>query len=144
MNVLLLFSRKDNDSKDLFSYISKSEALRSNIFPVCVDSKDIFDILSTSTNIVIDNIPCLLLKNPDLSISKFEGIVKIFEVLNEIESNASAQKQQSTQLHTDLNDLLDIEDDQPHEQEEEEIANSTPEKIKITSPPINQPRKTIK
>ena len=37
MNVLLLFSRKDNDSKDLFSYIVKSETLRQNIFPICGD-----------------------------------------------------------------------------------------------------------
>jgi len=138
MNVLLLFSRKDNDSKDLFYYIAKSETLRQNIFPICVDSKDIFEILTTSTNIVIDNIPCLLLKNQDQSISKFEGIVKIFEVLNQIQSNANAQKQ-STQLHTDLNDLLDVEE---KEDQEEEFANSTPEKIKITSPPINQPRVT--
>lgn len=137
MNVLLLFSRKDNDSKDLFSYIAKSETLRQNIFPICVDSKDIFDILTTSTNIVIDNIPCLLLKNQNESISKFEGIVKIFEVLNQIESNANAQKQAT--LHTDITDLLDVEEE---EEQEEEFANSTPEKIKITSPPINTPRVT--
>jgi hypothetical protein len=135
MNVLLLFSRKDLDSKDLFSYISKSETLRQNIFPICVDSKDIFDILTSSTNIVIESIPCLLLKNPNQSISKFEGIVKIFEVLNEIQYNAESQQVSNESLHTDLNDLL--------EDVEEEKANSTPENIKITSPPINQPRVTI-
>ena len=144
MNALLLFTKQDNDSKDLFLHITKSEALRSNIYPLCVDSKDVLEIISSSTNVTIDIIPCILLRNQNNSISKFEGIVKIFQVLNDIESNSRNQNTKTS--HTDIDDIIDVENVEEDFVEElaEELENSTPETIKITSPPITQPRVATK
>ena len=145
--MILFVSKTDSESGMLHAEINQDVDLRTLIQFVFVDSKAIHDIISTSKNVIIERIPCLL-SITDQSISKYEGSNKILELLAEIKEDIQRQK---TPAYTSLSDInLDAE-----AEEEESVSlstpmmqqqpsgvvrdNASPEKIKITSPPFIPP-----
>lgn len=143
--MILFFSKIDQESIMIGNEINKDAELRGIIQFVSVDSKPIHDIISTSKNVVIDYIPCLL-SVTEQSISKYEGGQKIMELLAGIKSNIQKQK---APLYTSLTEInLEPEEEQvaitlpaQPQQHSDGIPrdNASPEKIKITSPVFTQP-----
>lgn len=148
--MILFFSKTDQQSMMIRNKIIKDADLKEIIQFVSVDSKPIHDIISTSKNVVIDHVPCLL-SVTEQSISKYEGSQKIMELLTEMKSNMQKQKAPVYTALTDIN--LDPVEEQEQEQEQEEVVtlptqmqssefprdNASPEKIKITSPVFTPP-----
>ena len=125
-----LFSKSDQDSKEIFQYIAKTNYAKNHVTPLSVDSPEVYGIIESSTNINVENIPCLFVTQGE-QIFKYEGRDKIIEVINEMEK---IYRPKSTQpSYTNLSDILNVEDTQKEEQ------NTKPENIKITSPPIGTP-----
>ena len=147
--MILFFSKIDQESMMIRNEISKDAELKDIVQFVSVDSKQVHDIISTSKNVIIDHVPCLL-SVTEQSISKYEGGQKIMELLAEIKSNI-VQKQK-TPAYTSLTEINLEPEEEP---EDEEISmpiqmqqqsngsiprdNVSPEKIKITSPVFAQP-----
>lgn len=149
--MILFVSKTDSESGMLHAEINQDVDLRTLIQFVFVDSKVIHDIISTSKNVIIERIPCLL-SITDQSISKYEGTNKILELLTEIKDDIQRQK---TPAYTSLSDInLDAEAAPAEEEESVSLStpimqqqqpsgvvrdNASPEKIKITSPPFIPP-----
>ena len=128
MMMILFYSKIDPESTMILSIINQDADLKNIIKLVSIDSKQIHDIVSTSKNVVIDNIPCLLSLN-EQSIFKYEGSQKIIEVFDELKRNIQKQKAPA------YTSLIDINlEPEPILEQHQSTDNVSPEKIKITSP----------
>jgi len=145
--MILFFSKIDQESMMVRNEVIKDAELRDIIQFVSVDSKPVHDIITTSKNVVIDHVPCLL-SVTEQSISKYEGGQKIMELLAEIKSNIV--QQQKAPAYTSLTEInLEPEEEQeeatmiPTQMQQQSSGNprdnASPEKIKITSPVFEQP-----
>ena len=134
MMMILFYSKIDPESTMILSIINQDADLKNIIKLVSIDSKQIHDIVSTSKNVVIDNIPCLLSLN-EQSIFKYEGSHKIVEVFDELKRNIQKQK---APAYTSLSDI-NLEPE-PILEQHQSTDNVSPEKIKITSPVFSHPK----
>ena len=132
--MILFYSKIDPESTMILSIINQDADLKNIIKLVSIDSKQIHDIVSTSKNVVIDNIPCLLSLN-EQSIFKYEGSQKIIEVFDELKRNIQKQKAPA------YTSLIDINlEPEPILEQHQSTDNVSPEKIKITSPVFSHPK----
>ena len=141
--MILFFSKIDQESMMIRNEVHKDAQLREIIQFVSVDSKPIHDIITTSKNVVIDHVPCLL-SVTEQSISKYEGGQKIMDLLTELKSKIVQQKAPAYTSLTEINlEPAEEEVTLPAQMQQPSNGiprdNASPEKIKITSPVFEQP-----
>ena len=141
--MILFFSKIDQESMMIRNEVHKDAQLREIIQFVSVDSKPIHDIITTSKNVVIDHVPCLL-SVTEQSISKYEGGQKIMDLLTELKSKIVQQKAPAYTSLTEINlEPAEEEVTLPAQMQQPSNGiprdNASPEKIKITSPVFAQP-----
>lgn len=137
MTITIFFSNLDRDCIRLSDVIRNGyESLSKIIKPVCIDYKEIHDIVRTSTNIKISMVPTLLVENNN-QIELYEGndsFEYIKQVIENIKSeNSKTQKNEKT----DISDLWVGELDN---KEEKNIPQGVVKDKKITAKDIQKER----
>lgn len=153
MTITVFFSNLDNDCKRLSELIRNgNKSLSAIVKPICIDYKEIHDILTTSTNIRISMVPALLVENKN-QIELYEGnesfeyIEQVIENMNS--KNSKTEKNEKTDIsHLWINDSSDEQTlvNPPQIVMEEkvksakDIENERAATIEITSPKQNMQR----
>jgi hypothetical protein len=123
--IVILYSNQDRDSIRVLQSIRGNTELRNRVTLVCVDNQDIYNTIRTSTNVDIEEVPCILDVSNE-SISKYEGNAKVTEYINEMISQLGELKQPKV---TDLGSLGFSQEDEIEELETPKKSKTTAEKV---------------
>lgn len=124
MRITVFFSNYDEDCKVLFNLLKNgNKSLFTIINPICIDYKEIHDIVRTSTNIKISMVPTLLVENNN-QIELYEGN-ESFEYIEQVIKNINSENSK-----TQKNEITDISDLWINDSEIEENLNKPGQKDK--------------
>jgi hypothetical protein len=119
--IILLYSNQDREFAERIESIKKNYELLRLLSPVCIDSNDIYNIITTSTNIEITEVPCVL-DVADDNMSMFEGLKKTNEYIDELLEHIQKEKPESPKV-TNLS-LLGLFDEEEEEEEKKPIPGT--------------------
>ena len=105
--IVLLYSNQDTEFVQTFQVVSKNPDLRKLINMVNVNNEVVYNTITTSTNIQIYEVPCILVVKGE-NISKYEGYEKVNAYINEMIQYIENAKQPK---FTDINSLGLVEEE---------------------------------
>lgn len=138
MTITIFFSNFDGDCKRLSDLIRNgNNSLSKIIKPVCIDYKEIHDIITTSTNIKISTVPTLLVENNN-QIELYEGN-ESFEYIEQVIENINSEN--SKPQKNEKTDISDLWVGEPVNTEENNISKGVvDDRKKITAKDIQKER----
>lgn len=104
---ILIYSNQDQEFSNRLKSIKKNYELMGILTPICIDCKDIINIIMTSTNIEVTEVPSILDVSDD-NISMFEGLDKTNEYIDELLEHIDNEQPKVTQL-----DLIGLTEEPP-------------------------------
>jgi hypothetical protein len=99
--IILLYSNQDINFNNRLRSIKGNYELMKLVNLVSIDDADIYNIIKTSTNMSVKEVPCILDIDGE-NISMFEGFEKTNEYIDELIEHINAKKETK---NTDLSEL---------------------------------------
>jgi hypothetical protein len=112
--IILLYSNQDSRFNNRLRSLKTNYELMRLLNPVSIDNKDIYNIIKTSTNVVVKEVPCLLDIEGE-NISMFEGFDKTNEYIDELVEHLESKKAETSPKVTDLSALGLVDDSPRHD-----------------------------